>query len=70
MGPILNGYGYGCLLIVVNALLWTTRRKSPYATLNQLQQEQSVETATGNSHYSQQSGSVSCGRRCNFLKLA
>ena len=47
MGHILNGYG--CFLIVVNALLWTARRKADNATLKRLEQEPSAVTATRNS---------------------
>ena len=38
--------GYGRFVIVVNALLLIARRKSHYATLNQLEQELSAEAVT------------------------
>ena len=38
--------GYGCFVIVVNALLLIALRKSHYATLNQMEQELSAEAAT------------------------
>ena len=38
-----------CFLIVLNVLLWTARRKSHYAILNQLEQEEVAEDATCNS---------------------
>ena len=63
MGPILSGYGIGCSLIVVNCMLQVT-----LVTLNQLEQEQSVEAATHNFCCSQPSCNVSCGQRWHFLK--
>jgi hypothetical protein len=41
---------YGCFETVVNALLLIARRKSFYATLNQLEQELSAEAATRSVH--------------------
>ena len=40
---------YGCCVIVVNALLWTARRKSHYTTFNRLGQERTLDAATRNS---------------------
>ena len=40
---------YGCCVFVVNALMWTARRKWHYAIFNQLGQERTLEAATRNS---------------------
>jgi hypothetical protein len=59
------------LLIVVNALLWTATRHPHYASLNQLDQGQTAETAPRNLHYSQPRAAwVAAGRGVseNLLK--
>ena len=67
MNPTLTGYrvigGF-----VINALLWTARRKSPYVTLNQLQLEQSTGDSTRNLRHSQMSSSMGCGQWRYFRK--
>jgi len=47
MNPILSGYGDRVLFNFVSALLRTAHCKSQYASLYQLEQEQSAEAATG-----------------------
>jgi hypothetical protein len=49
MNPVLSGYGDRVLFNFVSALLWTAQRKSQYASLYHLEQEQLTESATGNS---------------------
>jgi len=69
MDLVLTGYGVVVFFIVVKALLWNWRLKSNYATLNQMEQEQSAEAATRNSRCSHPSGSVTCGWRWHFENL-
>jgi len=67
MGPILNGYEDMVFFNFVRALLRKAHRKSPYASLYQLEQEVSNwQIATR--AYSQLSGRVGCGRRWHFRK--
>ena len=57
-------------LFVVKDPLWIEHCISHYLALNQLEQEQSAETATRNSLCSQPSGNVRGGRMSHFRKPA
>jgi hypothetical protein len=55
MGPFLSGYKImGVYLIFVNTVLWAMHCKSHYATLNQLEQEQSGKAASRDLHCNSQ----------------
>ena len=68
MGHNLNSCGDMSDFLLVNAFLWTTRLKLHYATLNQLEQEESAEAASRNSSCSQPSGTVELRLAVAFWK--
>ena len=55
-------------MIIINFFLWKARPKSRYATLKQLEKEESAEALTSNLRSSQPSDSLSCCRQRPVLE--